>query len=137
MTCMGHSTLVWVGMSTVERQNGGLKNWYFFCAKLRSKELKIFNISRAKELKFEPNLSRAENMINFWHSLVGAKISSLSHKMGSKYLNHAATGDLKSLYSAFAFYTWFSFASVFKMYWNGLWNNFLHFWGSYLNCGHV
>ena len=58
----GHSTFAWVGMSGRERRNGGLKNWFFF-AKVRSNELKIFNILRTYELKFGPDLGcRTENL---------------------------------------------------------------------------
>ena len=72
MSCFGgggkHLTSFFVGMSGAKRQNEGLKNWLFFLfffAKVRSKELKIFNILRAYALKFEPNLDcRAENVSN-------------------------------------------------------------------------
>ena len=54
--------------------NGGLKNW--FSAKVRSKERNIFNILRAYELKFGPNLGcKTENPLNFWQFfLTGVKI---------------------------------------------------------------
>ena len=79
-----------------EAPKWGLKNWFF--AKVRSEELKFFNILKAYELKFEPNLDcRVETSSNFWQiSLVGAKISYFCSKWGSKELNHAATGDLKN-----------------------------------------
>ena len=80
-------------MSGGKHRNRGLKNWFF--AKVRSKELKIFKILRAYELKFEPYLGcRAENSSIFWQiSLVGIKIWHLCPKLGSKELNHATTGD--------------------------------------------
>ena len=56
-----------VGMSGVEYRNGGLKNFFFFFAcGSRSKELKNFNVLRAYELKFGPNLdNRTENFYKF------------------------------------------------------------------------
>ena len=60
-----------VGMSGAERRNGSLKNWSVF-AKVRSKELSIFNILRAyglKFMKFGPNLGcRTENSLNCWRN---------------------------------------------------------------------
>ena len=98
-----------LGISGREHRNGGLKNCVFcfcflFCfglvlyAKVRSTELKIFNILRAYELKFEPNLGhRAKSSFNFWKiSAVGVKFSYFSLKVGSKELNDAASRDLKS-----------------------------------------
>ena len=60
--------------------------------------MKIFNILRAYELIFGPNLGcRTENPLNFQQiSLTGVKICYFLLKFGSKELNHAATGDLKS-----------------------------------------
>ena len=80
----GYSTFFGVGMSGVERQNEGLKNWFF--AKVRSKELTIFNILRAYELKFGPNLGcRTENSLNFWQiSLTRVKIYYFCSKWGLK-----------------------------------------------------
>ena len=44
----------------------GAPKWGSYFVKIRSKELKIFNILRAYELKFEQNLGcRAENSVNF------------------------------------------------------------------------
>ena len=66
---------------------------------VRSKELKMFNILRAYELKFEPNIgcrTKTSSKMLTKISLVGVKISYFSLKVGSKELNHAATGDLKS-----------------------------------------
>ena len=79
-----------------ERRNGGLKNYFFsfFCSKVRSKELKTFNILRAYELKF-----RLQNwkFLNVWQiSLAGVKIYYFCSKWRSKELNLAATGDLKN-----------------------------------------
>ena len=37
----GHSTLFLVGMSGTKRRNEGLKNFFFFFVKVRSKELKF------------------------------------------------------------------------------------------------
>ena len=95
----GHSTVVWVGMSDAERRYGGLKDFFFFFAKVRSKELKIFNILRAYKLKFGPNLGcRTKNVFIFWanFSCRSQNLSFLLKSGGSKELNHAATGDLKS-----------------------------------------
>ena len=70
----GHSFVFLVGMASAKHQNGGLKTDSF--VKVRSKELKIFNILRPYELIFESNLGcRAENSSNFWQtSLLGVKI---------------------------------------------------------------
>ena len=91
-----NSTLFLVGMSGA--LYGGLKNWFFF-AKVRSKKLKIYNILRAKELKFEPNLGcrAVQKFFNFWQiCLVGVKIRYFCSKLGSEELNHAVTGDLQN-----------------------------------------
>ena len=83
-----------------EAPKWGSKELIFF-AKVRSKELKIFNISlRAYELKFEPNLGcRAENS-NVWQisllDMLEVKIWYFCSKWESKELNHAATGDIKN-----------------------------------------
>ena len=93
---LGHSTFVWIGITGTERQNGGQKN-YFFCES-KVKELKFFNILRAYELKLWPNLGcRTENSL-FWGANFSCRSQNLSflHKVGSKELNHVATGDLKS-----------------------------------------
>ena len=51
---------------------GGLKNWF---SGERSKELKIFNIMGAYELKFGPNLGcRTESSFNFWLISLGVKM---------------------------------------------------------------
>ena len=86
-------------MSGAKHGNGDLKNCSF--TKVRSKELKIFNILRAYELKFEPNLGcRAENSSIFWQifliMFIGVKIWYFCSKWGSKEVNHAATTDLKN-----------------------------------------
>ena len=74
----------------------GSKELIFFF-KVRSKELKIFNIyMRAYELKFGPNLGcRTENSWNFSHRSQNL-LFLLKAKWGSKELNYAATGDLKN-----------------------------------------
>ena len=66
----GHST--W-GMTA---EMGSIKELIFFLPKVRSEELKVFNILRACELKFELNLGcTTENSLKFWQiPLAGVKI---------------------------------------------------------------
>ena len=80
---------IWCGAT-----NGGLKNCFFFfflffVVKVRSKELKIFNILRANELKLGPSSGcRTENSFNFLKiSLTEVKIYYFCSKWGSKELS--------------------------------------------------
>ena len=93
----GHTTFVLLGMSGADRQNRGLKNlffFFFFLAKVRSKEVKGFNILRAYELKFGPNLGcTTENPFEILGKLLlqESKFIIMCPKFGSKELNHAVT----------------------------------------------